>query len=212
VPQGGAISDCRFGSAHFGTCVFLLLVLVLLNGRHVAISAISAFPWKSFVVCAPCGVYLDSQMPAILGLVKRTGVWYSTRRPVKSPFIQLVSVRHVAPPTPGAKLLALTNKIIRNSLAHYQRAPPHTGRPNTIQANPLPLFRRRTRAHSSPPPRSPQQPGPVNLILAPSSTPCSPVVSAPLNHIAAASNSTVSTAPRLQNHLALFQNPALRFL
>jgi hypothetical protein len=34
----GAISVYRFGSAHSGNCVFLLLVLVLLDWRHVTIS------------------------------------------------------------------------------------------------------------------------------------------------------------------------------
>jgi hypothetical protein len=63
-----------------------------------------------------------------------------------------------------AKLLALTDKIIRNSLAHHQRARAHIQAGQTLsKLNPLALSRRRTRAHSSPPPRSPHQLGPVKL-------------------------------------------------
>jgi hypothetical protein len=39
-------------------------------------------------------------MPAVLRLVQGTGVWYSTRRLVKSLFVQLVRVQCVMPPVP----------------------------------------------------------------------------------------------------------------
>jgi hypothetical protein len=39
-------------------------------------------------------------MPAVLRLVQGTGVWYSTRRLVKSLFVQLLRVQCVMPPVP----------------------------------------------------------------------------------------------------------------